>query len=102
MRIVVYVKQIDYRERFVYPHQGFDIWINSAFDKRQVGCIRRLVQISNKPKLSMDSLYGAFGDAFDKAFRTAAVMDEICNCTNLEVVLYGKLNQIRKTGHAAI
>ena len=96
------VEKIHHRQRLVYPHQGFPLWRNIALDQRQMSFVGGLVEIRVQGERTVAGLDGAGDDALDQPFVFAAIVDQVGNGADPELMLRGKFHQVRQPRHLAI
>jgi hypothetical protein len=76
--------------------------LSFAMDHRQVGAAARLVAVGDQLELAVGGVQGALGNALDQAFVLAAVMDQVGDGADLQVVFFGELDQVRQARHGAV
>src|SRR5450830_1923524 len=86
----------------MYSHQRFLLWRDIAMHERQVSTAARLVTVGNRLKNTMHGMHFALGDTFNDALVLVAIVNQIGNGTDLEIMFGGKFNQVRQSRHSAV
>src|SRR3989442_12312892 len=88
------IEQVDYRQRLVHAHQDFSLRRRTAPHEREVNRTERQVPIGHQMKTSPGRLDVALQDALHQRFISAAVLDQIGDGADPELVLGGEVDEV--------
>src|ERR1700694_3284801 len=93
------VEKIYQGDRLVHAHQCFFFRTDLPFDERDMCFAADAVTVRYEPEHAVYGLDVPFGDTRDERLRAAAVLNEIGDRANLELMLRGELDQIGQSRH---
>ena len=96
------VQHVQHRGRLVHAHQGFSVGVDRAVHQGQVGRARGGVLVGHRVELAPGGLHAAPSQALDDGFMLAAVLDQVGDGADLELVLAGELHQVGQARHGAV
>ncbi len=96
------IEEIEDRERLMHAHQRFAVRTNLALDQRQMHVIRSAVGVSVQGEFAMHRLDRLRQGALDQRLVAAAVVNQIGDGADLDVVRAGEFDQIGQTRHRAV
>src|SRR5207244_6431871 len=80
------IEQVDDRQRLVNADQRLAVGDDGAPHQRQVGRIGELVAECDQTEFALGSHNFSFTDAFDETLGATAIMDEVGNSADLELM----------------
>ena len=95
-------EQVAQRVDIVYPHQRRLLGLDIAQGQRHVNHIIGAIAVGHQVELTQLAAQQFFFGTLNRALVEQAVVNQVGNGADLDVVLLGELFQLRATGHAAI
>ena len=102
MLVAAIIQEIHHRQWLMHAHQGFLARYNLAFQQSQMRFIGGAIEIGNQLKFAIRGLYGFLGDALYQRFSLSAVMNQIGNGADLELMVLSEFQQIWQPRHGAV
>ena len=86
----------------MHAHQGFAIRGQFAMHQRQVSRAARLVAEGDQAEVAMRRAQRPLGHLLDQGFILVAIMDQVGNRADFQIVFAGEFEQIGQARHAAV
>ena len=96
------VEEVQSRQRFMNPYQGFAFRRNVALGQRQMDFVGGAVGIGVQREFAVGCPYRLGDAAFNQRLVLAAELDQIGNRADFQAVFVGEADQVRQTGHRAV
>src|SRR5216683_2934794 len=90
------IEQVDHRQRLVHAHQNLSLRRRTALHEREVNRTEREIPIGHQMKTSPGRLDVALQDTLHQRFIAAAVLDQIGDGADLELVLGGEESLVQR------
>src|SRR5215471_12526600 len=102
VRAASVIEKVDHREWLVDTNQRLAVWCDLTKCQCEMRCVGQLVAKRDQPEIAMGSAYRPLAYSFHQTLYSAAIVNQVCDCPNLQSVTFRELGEIRQPGHRPV